>query len=448
MWWLLALGALAAAGILSKHRHLKRWKTWENAVEACGFKVERRSSPGTKNQMFEVRAGSATVRIEDRGGQTVVFVPGRPGLSGVSISRGYRPPEGRELETGDDLFDSTFFVEGPEQLVRGVLDAETRRLLLGLSFNDRLETSRSEIRVETSDENLQSVLPLVVAIGRRFARRAEAQLLSENARQDPEAGVRLQNLLLLIREHPGKSPTLMALRKACSDPAPEVRLQAAMALGRSDVLVELAESPADDAVSAEAVSGLERELPFERMRAILDQALDRRLVRTACACLEALGRRGDPAAVGVLAEVMAREGGETAAAAAVALGATGSPAAEPPLLLALQREGIRAAAVDALARTGTAAAVLPLEEAAGRSPDDRELRRATRQAIAEIQARLEGASPGQLSLAGTEAGQLSLAPADAGQLSLAEAEAGQLSLPPEEPEQSPKAREEAAARPA
>ena len=47
-----------------------------------------------------------------------------------------------------------------------------------------------------------------------------------------------------------------------------------------------------------------------------------------------------------------------------------------------------------------------------------ELRRAARQAIAEIQSRLASASPGQLSLAATEAGQLSLAQAKAGQLSL------------------------------
>jgi hypothetical protein len=83
---------------------------------------------------------------------------------------------------------------------------------------------------------------------------------------------------------------------------------------------------------------------------------------------------------------------------------------------------------------GSAAAVLPLQEAAERSPRDQEIGRATQQAIAEIQTRLLGASRGQLSLAGIEAGQLSLAQAEAGQLSLATDPAGQRSLPPEEPE--------------
>jgi hypothetical protein len=72
--------------------------------------------------------------------------------------------------------------------------------------------------------------------------------------------------------------------------------------------------------------------------------------------------------------------------------------------------------------------VLPLKEAAERFSRDAELSRATRQAIAEIQSRLPGASPGQLSLAGADAGQLSLTQADAGQLSLAQADSGQLSL--------------------
>jgi hypothetical protein len=46
---------------------------------------------------------------------------------------------------------------------------------------------------------------------------------------------------------------------------------------------------------------------------------------------------------------------------------------------------------------------------ASRFPFDLGLRRASRQAIAEIQSRLTGATPGQLALADGDAGQLSLA---------------------------------------
>jgi hypothetical protein len=67
---------------------------------------------------------------------------------------------------------------------------------------------------------------------------------------------------------------------------------------------------------------------------------------------------------------------------------------------------------------GTAAAVVPLREAEARDPS---LRSPSRQAIAEIQARLGGAAPGQLSLAGGEAGQLSMVEDDeTGRLSLSD----------------------------
>jgi HEAT repeat protein len=106
------------------------------------------------------------------------------------------------------------------------------------------------------------------------------------------------------------------------------------------------------------------------------------------------------------------------------------------LLQALQSEdsALREAAATALGKVGTAAAVQPLQEAAERSWIALDLRRAARQAIAEIQSRVEGASPGQLSLASSEAGQLSLSEAEAGQLSLAHAEIPLLPHGADEPE--------------
>jgi hypothetical protein len=66
------------------------------------------------------------------------------------------------------------------------------------------------------------------------------------------------------------------------------------------------------------------------------------------------------------------------------------------------------AIAEALGKVGTAAAVAPLRTMASRYPFDLGLRRASRQAIAEIQSRLTGATPGQLALADGDAGQLSL----------------------------------------
>ena len=321
-------------------------------------------------------------------------------------------------------------LELAEGLVDDTVSAEAVRAL------DRelpLERARSILHRAMARRRIQTVRACQEALGLW----GEAQRLADNARHDPVAGVRLRNLLVLVREFPGEPGTLETLRLACSDPSLQVQLHAAMALGAEgrDLLIELAESLADDAVSAKAVKALDRKLPLERTKALLHHALDRSCIQTARACLESLGQKGGAEDIDLLAEVMKFAKSELAPAAALALGATGNPAAEPPLLLALQRAmpDLRVAAAHALGRAGTAAAVLPLQEAAERSPHDQELQRATHQAIAEIQARLQGAAPGQLSLAGVEAGQLSLAATETGQLSLADDAAGRLALPPEEP---------------
>ncbi len=448
MWELIPAYVVAGAGGAAVWfgllvNRFRMWR-WQAALEECGLGEGVSSVFWNPRMKVEARAESLVVRIErarHKGFTTLltVEVPGPPGFSKVKIRReAHRPWGVREIEIGDESFDKAFFVDGPTQLVFALLDAHVRRRLLSANEMSRLEIARGELRAEMYDSEVSAVLFLFLDAGRRIARPIDlGRCLAANAQLDPEPGVRLRNLRLLARELPGDPQTLEILRTACSDPDPEVRLRAAIELGDEGraILLALAEGVEDDLCSAPAVTLLGRELPPERLRAILIRALRWRRIQTALACLEGLGRHASPATVETLAKVLAREKGELAHAAAVALGATGSPAAEPPLILALQRESldVRVAAADALARVGSAAAVLPLKEAAERS-DDGELRRAARQAIAEIQSRVKGASPGQLSLTGAEAGQLSLARAEAGQLSLAtEADAGQLSLAPDGP---------------
>ena len=140
------------------------------------------------------------------------------------------------------------------------------------------------------------------------------------------------------------------------------------------------------------------------------------------------------AVVARLSRVLASEEGLLARRAAKALADTGSPAAEAPLIAALRRsQEVSEAAAIALGDCGSTAAVLPLEEAFAASWEPR-FQRAVRQAVAQIQARRQGASAGQLSLTSPETGQLSLAESKAGQLSLADGPAGQLSLPASGPD--------------
>jgi len=113
--------------------------------------------------------------------------------------------------------------------------------------------------------------------------------------------------------------------------------------------------------------------------------------------------------------------GELAEAAAQALGTTGRSEAEAPLLAALghRDDAVELAATVALGRCGSAAAVPPLRRLESTSRDHA-CRRAAREAVAQIQSRLTGAKPGQLSLAAGESGQLSLAEDKAGQVTLLE----------------------------
>ena len=441
------LPALAAGGILLGGYVYNRWRflAWQRMAEQCARKGDLREvklSSGTLEWKLQGQAGPLKVQITSRMGkgssQVVIVIPGPPGFSEVSIRREDQAPwKTREIEVGSEAFDKRFFVAGPVRLVYALLDMKTRRLLIkandAFTFaGSRLEIAGGELLAEAVDDELSLILPSLLSVGRRFAQPREVkQRLARNATEDFEAGVRLQNLLLLVRELPNDPRTLKVLRAACSDKNPQVRLQAGRALGAKgrDVVLKVAESLENDSVSAEAVSSLGRELSFLQTKAILSRALrkHRPHPQTVRACLDALGR---DSAVNLLAEVMEQQQGEIAVFAVQALATTGSPNAEGPLIRALQRDqaDLRVAAAHALGRAGSVAAVLPLKEAAKRFSRDPELSQATHQAIAEIQSRLQGATPGQLSLAGAEAGRLSLAQAEAGQLSLPTDPAGQLSF--------------------
>ncbi len=436
------LGGLTWFGV--RNARSRRMRDWLDAAASCGLQIVK-ASPGSNPQLI-ARAGLAEVRIKPSGEagritRITVQASGPPDFHKVRIRPQSLFQFTREIEIGDAPFDSAFAIDGPPRLIAALLDAGTRRLMSRLNDEGQLDLSLSELRINLSDLQIPRVLPLLLELHKRFAEPLDVpSRLAENANHDPLPGVRLYNLLVLIRELPQDSVTAEAVRKAASDPEPDVRLGAAKALGAEGrgILRELAEGVEDDTVSAAAVSALNRELPFEQAKMILDRSLARRRLRTAHACLKAIGRSGAAHAedaVETLAKVMAKELGELAPAAAQALEVTGSPAAEAPLIRALQRDqsAIRVAAAKALGRVGSTAAVLPLKEAAEHSRLDGDLRRAARQAIAEIQSRIHGASPGQLSLAGAEAGQLSLAQAEAGQLSLATDPAGRLSLLAEEP---------------
>jgi hypothetical protein len=402
----------------------ERLEGWKGVVEWCGLQVKE--STAALFPQLTARAEQVEVRIEAFGSQgqdtrIVVKAPVARDFERVTL-RPQSAPLTWEVKIGDSAFDDAFYIEGPTPQVFALLDSDTRRRMHAAG---RLQISTGRIEaVVSSHAHVADVLPSLLAISKRFATPIDIRRsLVENVKRDSDGGARLENLLLLLRELPGDPAAVEALHAACSDRLPEIRLRAAKELGDDasrEALLELAHNLEDDAWSAEAVTALGRALPGERAKALLDRVWSTGRLRTALACVEVLGRSGEAA---LLAEVLALQNAELAAAAARALGEIGNPAAEPWLISALQseQEVLRVTAAKALRRVGSVAAVLPLKEAHERSSWlDVDFRQATRQAIADIQSRIEGGSPGQLSLAGAEAGQLSLSEAEAGQLSISD----------------------------
>jgi hypothetical protein len=419
--------AASIAFLVSSERRRSQLRAWRQAARRAGLSGVEEAEGGIFEGAFLTgRSGELAVRLEGyrRGkyehGTKIVIAGLGHGPGGLSLRR-----EGlqtaiekrfigeREIEIGDPSFDAEYYVQGRAPLAVALLDAETRRRVAallrrrlaipgetGVDIDPSLSDGVLEVRVKESGftgyrERIPQILVAVLEVARRLIAPPDvAARIASNLRAEPEAGARLRGVLALAREfyaHPATREALLAAREDASD---EVRLRAASFLGEEgrETLLGLVErTGTDDSCAARAIAELGDRLPAERVEAALRRALaGAGRSQTALACLQALALRGRAGAEGLMLEALRGEGGPVAVAAARALG-----------------------------RAGTVAAVPALREAAEAGGD---MRRAARQAIAEIQARLTGAEPGQLSLAGGEAGALSLADEAGapGRLSLAE----------------------------
>ena len=322
---------------------IDRWSDWKAAMDRCRLRITGGASKA--DSQLTARAGPVEVRLEAFGmkgkdSRIVVAAPMALDFQEVTI-RPQTSPAAREVTVGDPGFDDALSIEGPVLPLLALLDTATRRRMCAVNAAGWLEISAGRIEAVVSrGKRVSEALPALLEIVRRLGTPADIpRSLVENVKGDSEGGVRLQNLLALIREVPGDPGTVEALRAACSDWSPATRLRAARELGAEgrDALLKVALSLDDDAVSAEAVSILDRAMPVERAKALLKSAWGTGRLKTALACVEVLGR-GGAAAVGPLAEVLEGQNVKLAVAAVHALAATGSPDAEPLLIQALRHE--------------------------------------------------------------------------------------------------------------
>ena len=422
-------------------------RTWQAAAAACGLTgLERRglglSLEGRLEGMsviLQVGTRGSTALTSIRVGgivdlDVVQFGAARDGLPDVHD----RPV----VLTGDVAFDREFQLHGDLVAIQAVFDAPARQALRRLFTGDtdvprfarstehalRATLARGELRVEVPGDGadwLREMLAQTLDLARRLSRPAEiVAALARNAAQDPEPGVRLQNLLRLIEDYPRHAATRPILQAACADEREEVRLEAALALGGDEgraVLRALAAGAKDEACAARALRGLGEDLDPAELLAFLDAALEGGRWQVAEEGVDGLRGRGGAPALARLERALRVETRGVALAAARALARPPAPGAEDLLLrlgLTHSSSDVAVAAAVALGLIGTAASVLPLREAGRRRGG--ELEAAALQAVGDIQVRLGDALPGQLSLAVGESGALSIAP-----------DTGQVSLPPE-----------------
>jgi hypothetical protein len=383
--------------------HEQRLRRWYAAAAACGLANVRtrtrwfpRRIEADKGSLQVVLTSSAAQEI--RGGGSVIVSGVAPGLATAA-----------SFEPGDPLPR----IGGPALLRAALFDALTRRLVAGLldsrieRTDGNVEAFRCTVRIVTGvlwvthESSLTpDALSAVLEIARRLTAPAALELTAaEVLRRETEVPCRVNALKALLEEAPDHPATYEATRACLGDPAPEVRVEAALARSEGRVVLrELAASAeAPDHVSARAVAALQAELTSAALADVLRTALARRRPLAAIACIEALGRRG--------------------------------PDDSPPLVRAIGYgdSGVALAAAVALGRVGaTADVVVALREAEPRHAADRAVRNAARAAVGAVQARLEGAAAGQLSVTGDDAGRIALADEAGGRVALSPSGEGRL----------------------
>jgi HEAT repeat protein len=247
---------------------------------------------------------------------------------------------------------------------------------------------------------------------------AEAGRLAQIARTDPHPRVRLLALRALVGAAPASSEAARAVRHAYADADGAVRLRAAVMGGDKEgrrVLRALAAATdVPDDLSAEAIEALGLTIGRPAMRAILEHCPAGR-PRTQEEVLRVL-EGGDADDAAAIASALVRFDDRVAAIGVAILEALAAPGTEDALLTAAARAdpAVRLAVAHALGAVGSARAVPVLHELQAQGGP---VLRAAREAVVAVQARLSGASPGQLALASGADGRVAVAEHD-GRVSL------------------------------
>ena len=353
--------------------------------------------------------------------------------------------------TGDPEFDGRVRVSGGDATALAVLPPEARTDFLTLGrANHLVRVADGRVTLEifhkaTKEEAVDQVRT-ALKLAQRLVLPADGVVagLARRAVEDRHPGVRLRAFTILASGDQPVEIVANVARKLVEDPHPEVRMRAAMALGEEGfeylsrlVLTLLPRSPfeRDGHAGTEVAPQADDNTPAEVL--LLRQADERAAAAAheecrALALAHLVSRQKRERVLPLVKEAL-RASGPLRVAALVAVTKIGDASLEAEMIAAHESDvpQVRVAAIEALGAIGTAAAVPHLRAQAERSgPLDFELRRTVDEAVAKIQARLQGAAAGQVALADAESGSA------AGRVSLMEdGAAGRVALAPDPPGQ-------------
>jgi hypothetical protein len=424
------------AGLFLVVSGTRRRRLWTEAAQALD--LESKDGGLLDKPVLTGRLEGLEVRIEKRhvpqARVTLAITEGPALPRGLWITlRSERPSSSlpEEVTTGDEEFDAEVRVCASPQDVLPLFDPLARAEILKAMRTGLVQVANGALvgppTLRCGRAELVLAARALARVGRALSRtpgpQATISLWQQRARHGQPAE-RLQCLELLREQHPNSPETLRALRAALYDPSAEIRRYATRALG-SDARIYLEAKVLEGAGPEQrgaAFQALFDHVPPAEMAQFAEALLHDQDPDVRHAAIELTSSERHRPAAGRLIELLGHDESDTVALAAEALGHIGDPVAEPELLTLLGSldPGATLAAVEALGRIGTARAVEPLHgfEGMAVTASDRAVRRAAREAIASIQARLGLASPGGLSIAEPcgAAGALSVA-AESGRLS-------------------------------
>lgn len=412
----------------TKDRELRLLKSakWAEVGQNLGLELDPNVRGAWPELGGERQGFTVGVRFLDSGEAEIsISSPRLP--QALHIERNQARPGGpdpkRSIQTGDPRFDQKCAVYGRKSLVMALLDPDTRSALLQLVFQYRGQVSASEITLKQQDgvdrgaEELVEAVELGLCVARALSQlhgskdleaRINERLLQLLASEE-ERGVR-RKLFQLLRWRLEENAQEQLLVHCLQDQDPELRFEAAKMVGDAAQLSALYE---DRDLSAKLrARALEALMDVQQVSsALLLEALEAPSEIVQRAAVLGLGRApSDAKSAAALGALLSRTENEALCQDILeVLQDLRDPAVEPQVCALLQslKPQIQRAAIRALAALGTARSLPALKRMLEQERAFSDRKKALKQAIAQIQARLEK-TRGALSLgAGSLQGALS-----------------------------------------